>query len=71
MAESEPAVLAEILQSAEDAAPVEAVEAVTGAVARALRQREVHDSPSVPETGKLGSRLSPYLRCQTRASIAR
>ncbi|WKU03941.1 hypothetical protein [Micromonospora sp. HUAS LYJ1] len=36
MEDSEQAVLAEMLQSAEDAAPVEAVEAVTGAIATAL-----------------------------------
>ncbi|MFJ8686508.1 PP2C family protein-serine/threonine phosphatase [Micromonospora wenchangensis] len=36
MGDSEQVVLAEMLQSAEDAAPVEAVEAVTGAIATAL-----------------------------------
>ncbi|WFE96077.1 PP2C family protein-serine/threonine phosphatase [Micromonospora sp. WMMD987] len=41
MEDSEQAVLAEMLQSAEDAAPVEAVEAVTGAIAATLNALRV------------------------------
>ncbi|WP_422738070.1 hypothetical protein ACN263_01670 [Micromonospora sp. WMMD729] len=41
MAESEQSVLTGVLQVAEDAAPVEAVEAVTGTIAAALRASRV------------------------------